>query len=176
MIFSKPECPCGRGIKYEECCAPVIEGKLEAKTAEDLLRARYTAFAKHKIDFVEKTHHSETRSQVDRKEIESWSKNSVWEGLEILKSDKGQATDDEGQIAFHAQYRMNGQMQDHYEVSQFKKEGGKWKFFDAQGLKPMPLRRESPKTGRNEPCPCGSGKKYKKCHEATEAASGHPAK
>ncbi|MBI4226894.1 MAG: preprotein translocase subunit SecA, partial [Candidatus Omnitrophica bacterium] len=29
---------------------------------------------------------------------------------------------------------------------------------------PVPLRRESPKVGRNDPCPCGSGKKYKKCH------------
>jgi preprotein translocase subunit SecA len=27
-------------------------------------------------------------------------------------------------------------------------------------------RREAPKTGRNDPCPCGSGKKYKKCHGA----------
>jgi uncharacterized protein YecA (UPF0149 family) len=24
--------------------------------------------------------------------------------------------------------------------------------------------RDQPKVGRNEPCPCGSGKKYKKCH------------
>jgi preprotein translocase subunit SecA len=29
--------------------------------------------------------------------------------------------------------------------------------------------RATPKVGRNEPCPCGSGKKYKKCHGATEA-------
>jgi uncharacterized protein YecA (UPF0149 family) len=29
-----------------------------------------------------------------------------------------------------------------------------------------PLRRETPKVGRNDPCPCGSGKKYKKCHGA----------
>ncbi|MDA3917017.1 MAG: SEC-C metal-binding domain-containing protein [Deltaproteobacteria bacterium] len=27
----------------------------------------------------------------------------------------------------------------------------------------IPFKREAPKTGRNEPCPCGSGKKYKKC-------------
>ena len=26
------------------------------------------------------------------------------------------------------------------------------------------LRRDQPKTGRNDPCPCGSGRKYKKCH------------
>jgi len=29
--------------------------------------------------------------------------------------------------------------------------------------------RQTPKVGRNDPCPCGSGKKYKKCHGASEA-------
>ena len=33
-------------------------------------------------------------------------------------------------------------------------------------------RREQPRTGRNEPCPCGSGKKYKRCHGAAGAQSG----
>jgi hypothetical protein len=28
------------------------------------------------------------------------------------------------------------------------------------------VRREGPKVGRNDPCPCGSGRKYKKCHGA----------
>jgi preprotein translocase subunit SecA len=28
------------------------------------------------------------------------------------------------------------------------------------------VKREEPKVGRNDPCPCGSGKKYKKCHGA----------
>ena len=28
---------------------------------------------------------------------------------------------------------------------------------------PQPIKREAPKVGRNDPCPCGSGKKYKKC-------------
>jgi uncharacterized protein len=31
---------------------------------------------------------------------------------------------------------------------------------------PQTLRRDSPKIGRNDPCPCGSGKKYKQCHGA----------
>jgi preprotein translocase subunit SecA len=36
----------------------------------------------------------------------------------------------------------------------------------AQGeaAKPKTIRREKPKVGRNDPCPCGSGKKYKHCH------------
>jgi preprotein translocase subunit SecA len=29
---------------------------------------------------------------------------------------------------------------------------------------PTPFKREGPKVGRNDPCPCGSGKKYKQCH------------
>jgi hypothetical protein len=28
------------------------------------------------------------------------------------------------------------------------------------------VKRDEPKVGRNDPCPCGSGKKYKKCHGA----------
>jgi preprotein translocase subunit SecA len=34
---------------------------------------------------------------------------------------------------------------------------------------PTPVRRAEPKVGRNDPCPCGSGKKYKKCHGAAAA-------
>ncbi|MBI3327944.1 MAG: SEC-C domain-containing protein, partial [Nitrospinae bacterium] len=30
-------------------------------------------------------------------------------------------------------------------------------------IKPVPFRREDTKVGRNDPCPCGSGKKYKYC-------------
>ncbi len=34
------------------------------------------------------------------------------------------------------------------------------------------VQREAPKTGRNDPCPCGSGKKYKKCCGADSSADG----
>ena len=39
----------------------------------------------------------------------------------------------------------------------------------AGGEKVKPIVRETPKVGRNDPCPCGSGKKYKKCHGKVEA-------
>jgi preprotein translocase subunit SecA len=32
--------------------------------------------------------------------------------------------------------------------------------------KPAPVVNSLPKVGRNDPCPCGSGLKYKKCHGA----------
>jgi len=31
-------------------------------------------------------------------------------------------------------------------------------------LPKVTIRREVPKVGRNDPCPCGSGKKFKQCH------------
>jgi preprotein translocase subunit SecA len=42
---------------------------------------------------------------------------------------------------------------------------------DGEGAKPEPMRRDRPKVGRNDPCPCGSGKKYKKCHGKDEEAT-----
>jgi preprotein translocase subunit SecA len=41
-----------------------------------------------------------------------------------------------------------------------------------QPATPTTVRRKQPKVGRNDPCPCGSGKKYKKCHGASSAAEG----
>ncbi len=38
-----------------------------------------------------------------------------------------------------------------------------WLARRSKGRQNVPARAESPKVGRNEPCPCGSGKKYKKC-------------
>ena len=35
---------------------------------------------------------------------------------------------------------------------------------EAVAEKPQPVKREGKKIGRNDPCPCGSGKKYKRCH------------
>ncbi len=39
----------------------------------------------------------------------------------------------------------------------------------ARTPRPAPFERESPKVGRNDPCPCGSGKKYKRCCGAPES-------
>ncbi|HMG22283.1 MAG TPA: SEC-C metal-binding domain-containing protein, partial [Kofleriaceae bacterium] len=42
---------------------------------------------------------------------------------------------------------------------------------DGDGAKAEPVRRDRPKVGRNDPCPCGSGKKYKKCHGKDDEAA-----
>ena len=46
-------------------------------------------------------------------------------------------------------------------------DGAKSAASDGDGVKQQTVRRAEPKVGRNDPCPCGSGKKYKQCHGAT---------
>ena len=50
----------------------------------------------------------------------------------------------------------------HHEIGLFKKINGEW-MYSVGNVKPMTVVREGAKIGRNDPCPCGSGKKYKKC-------------
>ncbi len=157
-------CPCGSGKTQGNCCLPLIQGSTHVTTAEQLLRSRYTAFTLGEIDYILATHHSKTRNTVDRSEIEAWSKNSVWKGLEILDQAKGSATDEQGEIRFCARFFSEGKDQEHWEHAVFERENGAWKFLDAQGMKPSTIRRMEPKIGRNDPCHCGSGKKFKKCH------------
>jgi SEC-C motif-containing protein len=163
-MTDKNLCPCGTEKLLSDCCLPLIKGKTQAQTAEELLRARYTAFTRGDIDFILDTHHSKTKDQIKREEIESWSKGSEWLGLRIIQKEAGEKTDDQGTIVFHAQYIAEKKNNDHYEKSFFERENGQWRFLDAQGVRQGPIRREEPKIGRNDPCSCGSGKKYKKCH------------
>lgn len=48
--------------------------------------------------------------------------------------------------------------------------------FDLDRLIMQPIRRQAPKLGRNDPCHCGSGRKYKQCHlqQDEEAARAQP--
>ena len=161
-------CPCGSGTELTSCCLPFIQGKKKAVAAEDLLRSRYTAFTRGDIDFILSTHHTRTRSEVKREEIEDWSKSSKWIGLKIVQKEAGQSSDNQGTIVFCAQYAADGKTHDHWEQSFFEKEDGEWRFLDAKGIQVGPYRRAEPKTGRNDPCPCGSGKKFKKCCSTAE--------
>jgi SEC-C motif-containing protein len=169
-------CPCGSGNDLKLCCQPLIQGKKKAATAEDLLRSRYTAFALGEVDYVLKTHHPKTANDVKREEIEEWSKSSDWLGLKIVQKEAGGENDEQGTIVFCATYQEKADAKakqaadapvpapkEHWEQSLFEKHQGEWRFLDAKGIQVGPYKRAEPKVGRNDACPCGSGKKFKKC-------------
>ena len=152
-------CPCGSGKKYGECCEPIIKNTSKALTAESLMRARYTAYVVHEIDFIiNSCEEGEGIADIDKKATEDWSRNSTWNGLKILRTEKGQ----EGVVEFTADYTLKQMHDVHHEVAAFKKINGEWKYV-AGNIITTTVKREGEKIGRNDPCPCGSGKKYKKC-------------
>lgn len=163
MSETKDLCPCGSGKTYAECCEPIIKGTKKAPTAESLMRARYTSYVKQEIDFIINTcEDSDEVAEIDRKATEDWSKNSTWHGLQILRTEKGTESDEEGIVEFEATYTRKQIRDVHHELAYFKKVNGDWMYSVGQ-LKTTTVVREGAKIGRNDPCPCGSGKKYKKC-------------
>jgi SEC-C motif-containing protein len=130
------------------------------------MRSRYSAFATGNVDYIIDTHDPDRRNDVDRDATENWSKNSEWLGFELISSEKGGPSDDAGVIEFVARYKTKGVALTHRERAVFRKHGDRWVFVDGQIMNGPPVRRTEPRVGRNDPCPCGSGKKYKKCHGA----------
>ena len=157
-------CPCGKGESLETCCGPYIDGSKIPETAEALMRSRYTAFATGKVDYIIATHDPDRRGDVDEQGAADWSKNSEWLGFELISTENGGPNDDAGVVEFVAKYKIKGVTLTHRERSIFRKHNGRWVFVDGQMVNGPPVKRSEPRVGRNEPCPCGSGKKYKRCH------------
>lgn len=157
------KCHCGTDRTFDECCAPYLEGGEIPSTAEALLRSRYSAFATGALEYIRETLHPDQRKDFDEKGARDWALNSEWLGLQIHSTDGGGAEEESGHVDFVARYRQKGIPQEHREHAEFRKLDGKWYFWDAEFVKPETVRREEPKVGRNDPCPCGSGKKFKKC-------------
>ncbi|MDR0486624.1 MAG: YchJ family protein [Treponema sp.] len=157
------QCPCGSGRAYTDCCQPYIKGQAKAPTAEALMRSRYSAYAEHEIDYIINTCLHRGEKDIDLKSTRDWSEKSTWLGLKIVSAEKGGFNDSEGTVEFEALYENGGLKETHHERARFKKENGEWLYDDGH-LVVHPVVRTAPKVGRNEPCPCGSGKKYKQCH------------
>ena len=156
-------CHCGADTDFEACCKPFLDGEANAKTAEELMRSRYSAYVSEKIDYIVNTHDPDRREDVDRDSTEKWAKEASWAGLEIVDTQDGGVNDDQGVVEFIARYTMKGGEYLHHERSQFRKIDETWYYVDGEMVKPKPVVRDAPKVGRNDPCPCGSGKKFKKC-------------
>ena len=156
-------CPCGSGVNYADCCEPVISGAQPASTAEQLMRARYSAYVGAQMDFIFETTHPDQRQGYDHAGTKEWAESSEWLGLTILRTEQGGPEDKIGAVEFSAKFRTEGKDQEHFEVALFGREEGRWVYTGQLNEPGKTVRRETPKVGRNDPCPCGSGKKYKKC-------------
>lgn len=156
-------CPCGSGQTFDVCCEPFLLAKSAPKTASQLMRSRYCAYAMGVIDYLYKTSGARVRKEFDAENSRKWAESAKWNGMEIVKTEGGTAADTTGIVEFIARYAVKDKEFEHHEVAQFEKIEGTWTFIDGKIFGTEPMRRETPKVGRNDPCMCGSGKKYKKC-------------
>jgi SEC-C motif-containing protein len=154
-------CPCGSNTDYAHCCEPVITGTSPAQTAEQLMRARYSSYVGLQMDFIFESTHPDHRAGYDHAGTRSWAEQSTWQGLEIVGVTKGGEDDTVGEVEFIARYREKNVNQEHHERAQFTKKESRWFFTEANMVKQKPIIGS--KVGRNDPCLCGSGLKYKKC-------------
>ena len=138
-----------------------IEGKEIPKTAEELMKSRYYAYTVANIDYIMETHDPATKDGLDMAETKEWAETSEWLGLEILNVEAGTEEDDKGVVEFKAVFKDEDGEQVHHEKSAFVKIDGKWYYHGWMPLQQTIVKEK--KIGRNDACPCGSGKKYKKC-------------
>ncbi len=149
-------CPCGTGNMYSNCCAPFHAGTAFPPTALQLMRSRYSAYALKKVDYLLETVVRDRVGDYPPASVRDFAMSTDWRRLDILGTDAGELGDSQGVVEFQAWYLQGNRLDCIRENSLFFVEDGRWNYSHGSHSKP--------KIGRNDPCPCGSGKKYKKCH------------
>ncbi len=148
------DCLCGGGAPFAACCGLYLEQGAVAPTAEALMRSRYSAYVLKNEAYLQATWHASTRPG----ELDLAADTTVWLGLEVRRTEAGQPGESEGLVEFAARYRSGGKDGKLSEVSRFVQEQGKWFYLSGALAANTPV-----KVGRNAACPCGSGKKFKRC-------------
>ncbi len=152
-------CPCGSGRDLEACCGPVVRGEAPAASAEALMRSRYSAYVLKETEHLKRSLLPEDQAKHDAEGVRQWAETATWLGLTVhAASEDG----DRGEVEFTAAYELEGARQEHREKAEFERRSGVWYYSGGRVRGADPVVK-GPKTGRNDPCPCGSGKKFKKC-------------
>ncbi len=111
-------------------------------TPKELMISRYEAFKHKDWQYLANTSINQSIKELEQMPEVEWLKLEVIDTYDDI-------------VEFKAYYRENNQIFLHHEKSKFVKINDKWKYLDGVLFET--------KIQRNEPCPCGSGKKFKKC-------------
>ena len=151
-------CACFSGQMYGQCCGPFLDRQQLAPTAETLMRSRFSAFQLRDAAYLK-----DTWDPIKRPKQLDFSKDErAWSALEVVSTIGGQVQDERGVVEFKAKYELGDDTYLFHEISRFSRQNGQWFYLDAT----FPYHGKIAHRGewlKNAPCPCGSGKKYKKC-------------
>jgi SEC-C motif domain protein len=120
-----PSCPCGSDESYRACCGPFHHGELQARSAEELMRSRYSAYAYGDADYLFRTWHPRTRP-VDVTVDPA----ITWTGLQVIHTVAGGPDDDRGEVEFRARFESAGRADSLHERSRFERRAGRWFYLD----------------------------------------------
>ena len=149
-------CPCGSRLSYIQCCGIYHHQQDDPPTPERLMRSRYTAFSLGLESYLINTWHHTTRPEGPLHLDHDLTR---WIGLEIMHAhhDHTQQNPEFGRVEFKAYSIINQHLRCLHEHSRFICEGEKWRYLDGT------CEISERKLSRNELCPCGSGRKVKRC-------------
>ncbi len=154
-------CPCCSEKTHARCCKPFIDGQLVPQTPEQLMRSRYTAYSQAKTDYIKKTMRAKPLLQFNEEEAKKWAESIIWLGLKVI--DTTMEEQNKGFVEFRASFLEKNQLKTIHERSEFYKHDEHWYYVD--GINKETSKKNHSKIARNSACPCGSGKKFKNCHE-----------
>lgn len=117
-------CYCSNALDYEQCCKPLHLSLNTAKTAQDLMRSRYSAFVCKEYAYLQKT----TTVATPLHELQNTCENVVYNKLELISTKAGKEKDKKGKVEFKAYYTFNNEEHILHEISSFKKVNGEWMY------------------------------------------------
>lgn len=124
--FGVTSCPCGSGRPYDECCGALHRGERVAATAEELMRSRYSAFARGDEGYLIRTWHPSTRP-----ESLSLDPRHRWTGLTLTATTGGGPGEDTGTVTYRASsIGVDGAPHEMREHARFARRGGRWTYID----------------------------------------------
>ncbi|WP_136798297.1 YchJ family protein [Desulfosediminicola ganghwensis] len=153
MTINFAPCFCCSDRPFNLCCEPILQDHAKATVPEVLMRSRYTAYVLKNETYLLATWAPSTRPGALLLE-ESTTK---WLGLEIIASTEVVPESDTGEVEFKARFIEGDQLYTMHEKSRFIRHSGLWYYLDGT------CEIDKQKVARNGHCPCGSGKKFKRC-------------
>lgn len=134
QIDDTATCPCGSGQAYGSCCGPIHhDGAGLGTTAEQLMRARYSAYVLHDADFLRRSWHPDARP----KEL-SFDPATTWTGLTIESTSGGGGLERTGVVEFTARFERGGSSFELRERSTFERVDGRWLYVDGGDPRALP--------------------------------------
>jgi SEC-C motif domain protein len=152
-------CPCGSGQTFAQCCDAIIKQQRPAANAEQVMRSRFTAHVIRDFGHLHRTDLSTARLPYVEEES---SGETPWTRLVVHAHEIG-AKPTTAFVDFSAYYKEGDAERALHEKAEFVQVNGTWFYTRAVRQGPAPVKSAHPKIGRNDPCPCGSGKKFKHC-------------